>query len=120
MPLLHPLVAVAVRCGSDKHLAKFPPCPAAKATCKSCHKTGHFAHVCCSSKTSDEGEIQLPKLTMLYLSDPCHAPETLLCKINISTPAFLANEQALQCLFCHTTSMISTLVTHHCSHLFVS
>lgn len=65
------------RCGSDKHLANSPQCPAAKATCKSCHKVGHFARVRRSAKTSKVGEIQLPKLTVLYLKDPYHAPETL-------------------------------------------
>lgn len=84
------------RCGSDKHLANFPQCPAAKATCKSCHKVGHFARVCRSSKNSEVCEIQLPKLTVLYLRDPFpfHGPETLKCKIS-STPASLANELEL-------------------------
>lgn len=83
------------RCGSDKHLANSPQCPAAKATCKSCHKVGHFAHVCCSAKTSNVGEIQLLKLTVLYLKDPYHAPETLKCKINIDIPAPSSNEHKL-------------------------
>lgn len=83
------------RCGSDKHLANSSHCPAAKATCKSCHKVGHFARVCRSSKTSDVGEIQLPKLTVLYLNNPCHAPDTLKCKINISTPASPTTEHEL-------------------------
>lgn len=83
------------RCGSDKHLANFSLCHAAKASCKSCHKLGHFAWVCRSSKTSGVGEIKLPKLTVLYLKDPCYAPKSLQCKINISRPAALVTEHEL-------------------------
>lgn len=38
------------RCGSSAHLADAPDCPACKATCRNCNKTGHFAHVCKSKK----------------------------------------------------------------------
>lgn len=80
------------RCGSDKHLANFPQCPAAKATCKACHKVGHFARVCRSSKTGDVREVCLPKTTILYLRDSCHVTKKLLCKVNVSTPASIAKE----------------------------
>ncbi|XP_048842528.1 uncharacterized protein LOC125715236 isoform X3 [Brienomyrus brachyistius] len=97
------------RCGSNTHLANSSQCPAAKATCKSCHKVGHFARVCRSSKTSDVREIQLPKLTVLYLNNTCHAPHTLTCKINISTPASLTKEHEM---VVDTGSAVSILPHH--------
>ncbi|XP_030595617.1 uncharacterized protein LOC115787179 [Archocentrus centrarchus] len=74
------------RCGSNKHLANARQCPAAKATCNLCQKVGHFARVCCSSKTRQVREVQLPDLTVLYLGDTLHASKTLQCDIELSTP----------------------------------
>ncbi len=48
-----------------------------------------------SSKVTGVGEIQLPKLTVLYLKDHCYTPKTLLCKINISAPALRTTEHDL-------------------------
>lgn len=96
------------RCGSDKHLANSSQCPAAKATCKSCHKVGHFARVCRSSKPSDVSEIQIPEMTVLYLSDPCHAPGTLKCKIHISSSASLTSTKEHE-LVVDTGSAVSVL-----------
>uniref|UniRef100_A0A096LWH5 CCHC-type domain-containing protein n=1 Tax=Poecilia formosa TaxID=48698 RepID=A0A096LWH5_POEFO len=73
------------RCGSNKHLANFRQCPAAKATCNLCQKVGHFARVCCSSKTRQVREVQLPNLTVLYLRDTLHASKTLQSDIELST-----------------------------------
>ena len=58
------------RCGSDGHLANAPSCPAAKATCKSCHKKGHFARVCRSAPTHQVREVEVPEMTEL-LSTRC-------------------------------------------------
>uniref|UniRef100_A0A669FAM3 Reverse transcriptase domain-containing protein n=1 Tax=Oreochromis niloticus TaxID=8128 RepID=A0A669FAM3_ORENI len=97
------------RCGSNTHLANFRQCPAAKVTCKLCHKIGHFARVCCSSKTRDVREVHLPKLTVLYLTDPSHASKGLQCSINVSTPTSSAKDIEL---IVDTGSAVSILPNH--------
>lgn len=46
-------------CGSDRHLANSPQCPAAKVHSNLCNKKGHFARVCSSAPTGDVHEVQV-------------------------------------------------------------
>lgn len=95
----------------SQHLANSSQCPAAKATCKSCHKVGHFARVCRLSKASDVSEIQLPKMTVLYLNNPCHQAHLRVKSTSVHLLHLPAPKNMnwlltldLQYLFCHTTS----------------
>lgn len=55
-------------CGSASQLANKQSCPAAKATCNSCGKMGHFAKVCRSGQ-KEVREVLINELTMLYMDN---------------------------------------------------
>ncbi len=97
------------RCGSEKHLANFPQCPAAKVQCKSCWKRGHYARVCRSAPSSDVHEVQLPDVTILYLENSTHAPKGLLCNVNVAT---LTTPAVSMQLVVDTGSAVSILPRH--------
>lgn len=71
------------RCGSDSHLANAPSCPAAKATCKSCHKKGHFARVCRSTSTHQVREVEVPELTVLRIQKAACTSDKIKCNVKI-------------------------------------
>ena len=55
-------------CGSDKHLANAPECPAITVMCKTCNKKGHFACVCRSAAQTDSvRQVEIPEYTLLLL-----------------------------------------------------
>ena len=71
------------RCGSDSHLANAPSCPAAKATCKTCHKKGHFARVCRSAPTHQVREVEVPEVTVLCIQETVCKSDKIKCNVKI-------------------------------------
>ncbi len=66
------------RCGSTNHLANKPSCLAAKVTCNSCGKVGHF----CRSGQKEVREVVISELTVLYIN---HAvQDKILCTVQVN------------------------------------
>ena len=71
------------RCGSDKHLANAPECPASTAVCKTCNKRGHFSRVCRSAaQTHSVREVDIPEYTLFMLQRE-ESPAKLNCTVDI-------------------------------------
>ncbi len=60
--------AKCYRCGSSLHLANSPDCPAKTATCKSCHRVGHYQSVC----TRGCGQSYAPKTKQVRAVQQIH------------------------------------------------
>lgn len=76
------------RCGSDKHLANYKNCPAAKVTCRHCRKRGHFARVC-KAAVSEVREVVVPDVTVLCVENvkkSVTANDKITCEVNIEAP----------------------------------
>ena len=64
------------KCGKTQH-NKDEKCYAEKATCHNCHKVGHWARVCHSSKSVNEvTETERAEQTSYFLGSVCKAKET--------------------------------------------
>jgi len=50
------------RCGSKKHKADFPNCPAKRSTCRNCSKMGHFATVCKQAKHQQSAAVVIANI----------------------------------------------------------
>lgn len=92
------------RCGSAKHLTNATECPATKAKCNTCGKTGHFSKVCSSAKQVRE---VLPEVVVLMMSsDHASITDRIQCKVHIGT----ATGDATDCeLLVDTGSSVSII-----------
>lgn len=70
------------RCGATNHLANAANCPAARAKCRTCGKTGHFSKVCRSSK--DVREV-VPDVVVLLTDTVNTSADKLLCNVHVTT-----------------------------------
>ncbi|KAJ8362815.1 hypothetical protein SKAU_G00116460 [Synaphobranchus kaupii] len=75
------------RCGSGDHMANARDCPAAKATCKNCQKTGHFARVCRSEQRRPVREVDVPEITVLCIDETAPAKGKISCRVQIQPAA---------------------------------
>ncbi|KAJ8356857.1 hypothetical protein SKAU_G00196510 [Synaphobranchus kaupii] len=68
-------------------MANARDCPAAKATCKNCQKTGHFARLCRSEQRRPVREEDVPEITVLCIDETAPARGKISCRVQIQPAA---------------------------------
>ncbi|XP_064469584.1 uncharacterized protein K02A2.6-like [Ornithodoros turicata] len=75
-----PVKAKCFRCGSAKHKANHPSCPAKDKICRKCHKKGHFESVC---RSSTKQRKMVRELDASVFAVTSATPSAIFCQVEV-------------------------------------